>query len=70
MEELYNSYADRESPDFDEEMLDEMNDWQKLAKESIEKLNTRQRVIFNTVKEAVQEDKQELIFVNGDGGTG
>ena len=70
MDDLYKSYADPESPDFDEDMREQMNDWKKIADEFEPLLNAGQRKIFDLAMKAVNTGVQELIFVNGDGGTG
>jgi len=70
MDELYKTYADPECPDYDEDMVAEIEDWKKIADRDIPLLNKGQRKIFNKVKDAFYSGAQELIFVNGDGGTG
>ena len=66
-----------------QELLDELNNRLSMEEknynrpmlardrdESLPKLNDKQRSIYNVIMNAFRENKQELVFVYGHGGTG
>jgi len=58
------------SQDYDPEQREQIFVWEELAQDSLKNLNKGQRDIFDEVMKALEEKRQLLLFISGDGGTG